>query len=670
MCGIAGIIDLTGRRPIPKGLLRQMASAIVHRGPDEEGFFEAPGIGLANRRLSIVGLADGQQPITNEDGSIVTVYNGELFDYPERKASLESRGHRFSTHCDTELIPHLWEEYGENALVHLRGQFALAVWDQPGQTLVLARDRFGICPLYFARVAVTRDGGGEWLLFASEIKALLATGLIDPRPDLRGIDRVFNFFAVPAPLTCFQGIQYLAPGQYVRIQLGLGGQPAQLSMHQYWRIEFPNEGEEEWGDDRQKLTDELEHLLLKAVARRLRADVPVVSYLSGGIDSSLVVAMAAKIRGTTIPSFTIKIKHPRYDETSQAAVVSRHIGTKPMVVPVGDRQVTQTYCELTWAAEAPVIDTSCTALLLLARAVNRNGYKVALTGEGSDEWMAGYPWYKVHRLAKLLDSVPGLPIGRLLRRMSYVAAGANAAALDHLRRIKRTIGDHTAFQELYSLMSLARARFYSDQMHEALADYCPYPEFEPNPERVTRWHPINRALYWGAQIHLAGHLLTLKGDRIAMHSSVEMRYPYLDEDVFDFLAKLHPRWKLRGFQDKYLLRLLGERYLPRDVAWRPKGMFRAPLNTFFNGDVPPFVDELLSTASLRKSGYFNPKAVHYWRERVRNGRLRPLQRVSVELGLMGVVATQLWHHMFIEQSLADLPRAINTLVRPQAALVV
>jgi len=219
-------------------------------------------------------------------------------------------------------------------------------------------------------------------------------------------------------------------------------------------------------------------------------------------------------------------------------------------------------------------------------------------------------------------------------------------------------------------MSLARTRFYSDQMLEALADYCPYLEFEPNPERVARWHPVNRALYWGAQIHLAGHLLTLKGDRIAMHSSVEMRYPYLDEDVFDFLAKLHPRWKLRGFQDKYLLRLLGERYLPREVAWRPKGMFRAPLNTFFNGDVTPFFDDLLCTASLRKSGYFDPAAVHYWRERVRRGYLRPLQRVSVELGLMGVVATQLWHHMFIEQSLADVPRAMAAPIRPQAAVAV
>jgi len=647
-----------------------MASAIAHRGPDGEGFFEAPGVGLANRRLSIVGLADGQQPITNEDRSIVTVYNGELFDYPETRASLESHGHRFSTCCDTELIPHLWEEYGEDALVRLRGQFALAVWDESCQRLVLARDRFGICPLYYARVAGAQDGSGEWLLFASEIKALLATGWIVPRPDLRGIDRVFNFFAVPAPQTCFRGIHYLAPGQYVRIQLGLAGRPAQLSLHHYWRIEFPDQGNEEWGDNQQKLTDEFEQVLLKAVARRLRADVPVVSYLSGGIDSSLVVAMATKIRGTAIPTFTIKIQHPRFDETSQAAVVSQHIGAKPLVVPVGDRQVMQTYSELTWAAEAPVIDTSCTALLLLARAVHRNGYKVALTGEGSDEWMAGYPWYKVHRLATALDSVPGLPIGQMLRRAFFVAAGANSTALNHLRRIKQTIGDHTAFQELYSLMSLARTRFYSDQMLEALADYCPYLEFEPNPERVARWHPVNRALYWGAQIHLAGHLLTLKGDRIAMHSSVEMRYPYLDEDVFDFLAKLHPRWKLRGFQDKYLLRLLGERYLPREVAWRPKGMFRAPLNTFFNGDVTPFFDDLLCTASLRKSGYFDPAAVHYWRERVRRGYLRPLQRVSVELGLMGVVATQLWHHMFIEQSLADVPRAMAAPIRPQAAVAV
>src|SRR4051812_29849470 len=223
MCGIAGIIDLSGQRPIPPGLLARMAGAIVHRGPDEDGFLEAPGIGLANRRLSIVGLSDGRQPITNEDGSVVVVFNGEFFDYPEIKADLEKRGHRFATHCDTELIPHLWEDYQEGMFSYLRGQFALALWDRRRRLLVLARDRFGICPLFWTR---RRTPGGDWLLFASEIKALLASGLVPARPDPRGLNHVFTFFALPGPVTCFEGVQALLPGHYLLIQLGGDGAAA------------------------------------------------------------------------------------------------------------------------------------------------------------------------------------------------------------------------------------------------------------------------------------------------------------------------------------------------------------------------------------------------------------------------------------------------------------
>ena len=652
MCGIAGIIDITGRRPIPPDLLQRMADAITHRGPDEDGYFEAPGIGLANRRLSIVGLADGRQPVTNEDSSIVTVFNGEFFDYPARKSALEARGHRFRTHCDIELIPHLWEDHGEETLERLRGQFAVAVWNRERHTLVLARDRFGICPLYFTRQC---DDEGEWLLFASEIKSLLASGMIDARPDLRGIDQVFNFFAVPGPATCFEGIEYLAPGEYLRIQTSDTGHGASVSRHRYWQLTFPDGGAEDRGDNPEKLVDEFERVLLGAVERRLRADVPVVSYLSGGVDSSLVVAMAAKIRGTPIPTFTIKIQHPRLDETSQAAIVSRHIGSTPLVVAVGSPQILQTYPELTWAAEAPVVDTSCAAVLLLARAVNRQGYKVALTGEGSDEWMAGYPWHKVNRLLTILNAVPGLPIGSAIRKLGFRTAGATTATFEYLNRVHSTIGDHTAFQDFYSLMALNRATFYSDATLEALGDWSPYLDIEVNPDRVKRWHPVNRALYWGARIHLPGHLLTLKGDRLAMNSSVEVRYPFLDEEVFEFLVRLHPRWKIRGFRDKYILRLVAERYLPREVAWRPKGMFRAPLDSFLAHEMPTFVDELLSEGSLRKTGYFNVEAVQYWRTRAQHGRLRPVQRVVTELGLMGVMATQLWHHTLIDSSLSSLP---------------
>ena len=652
MCGIAGMIDLSAGRTPSAERLRAMADAIVHRGPDEDGYLEAPGIGFANRRLSIVGLFDGRQPIYNEDRSIAVVFNGEMFDYRERKPELEARGHVFRTHCDTELLPHLWEDQGEEMLVKLRGQFAFALWDMRKRCVILARDRFGICPLYWTR---QRDEDGEWLLFGSEIKALLASGMVEPRPDLRGIDQVFNFFAVPGPATCFQGVEYLQPGHYLRIDLGGTGHAANVQRRTFWQIDFPDRGQEDYGTQPQRLVDEFERVMLAAVERRLRADVPVVSYLSGGIDSSIVVAMAAKVRGEPIPTFTIQIRAPHLDETSQAAVVSRHIGAHPVVVPVGDAEINATYPALIRAAESPVIDTSCTGLLLLARAVHQHGYKVALTGECSDEWLAGYAWFKIHKLLSALDIVPGFRLSRLARRAILRVIGAPPGAADYLRRVEQLLGEHGPYQEIYSLMALSRFRFFSAQTLAALGDRLRHVELEPNLERMAHWHPFNRAAFWAGRVHLAGHLLNAKGDRVAMNSSVETRYAFLDEDVFDFLARVHPRWKLRGLRDKYLLRLLCERYLPREVAWRPKGMFRAPLDSFFDHAVPPYVDQLLSEESLHKTGYFDIAAVRYWREQVRQRRLGIRQRTSVELGLVGVVSTQLWHHIYIDHTLADLP---------------
>jgi asparagine synthase (glutamine-hydrolysing) len=658
MCGIAGMLDLSGRRAVPEGLLRRMADAITHRGPDDDGYLDRPGLGLANRRLSIVGLADGRQPIYNEDRSVAVVYNGELFDYPELRVALEARGHRFRTHCDTELIPHLWEDHQEGMFEHLHGQFALALWDDRAQRLILARDRFGICPLYWTRAI---HDGGDWLVFASEIKALLASGLVDARPDRRGIDQVFNFFALPGPTTCFQEVNLLLPGHYLQVQIKEPGRPARIDNRTYFVIDFPDQGQEERGQDPKKLVDEFQEILLGAVERRLRAEVPVVSYLSGGIDSSMVVALATHVRGRAIPTFTIRILEPSLDETAQAARVSRHLGARPVVVEVGDQEILNTYPRLIWAAEGPVVDTSCTALLLLAQSVHQHGYKVALTGEGSDEWLAGYSWYKVERLMSFLDFLPKLRLSQLARWWYARRLGGSSTFWKYIRRTQQASGGHHAFLNLYGLMSLSRLRFYSRDMQDALADHVPCEALEPNLERARRWHPLNRALYWGARIHLPGQLLSLKGDRIAMHSSVETRYPFLDENVFRFLARLDPSWKLRGLRDKYLLRLVGERWLPRETAWAPKGMFRAPLNSFFGRGVLPYVDQLLSPESLRKTGYFDVEAVQNWRQAFWQLRENSYRRISVEMGLVGVVATQLWHHLFIDHSLAELlPREAGT----------
>jgi asparagine synthase (glutamine-hydrolysing) len=640
-----------------------MAEAIVHRGPDEDGFFDGSGVGMASRRLSIIGLQDGRQPISNEDGSVSVVFNGELFDYPELKTHLESKGHRFATHCDTEVVPHLWEEYGEKMFDHLQGQFAFALWDQRHRLLILARDRFGICPLYWTRQS---RGSKDWLLFASEIKSLLASGLVDARPDCHGINQVFTFFALPGPFTCFEGIQLLLPGHRLKIDLTQPNRKASIDDRAYWEIDFPDQGQEEQGSDRERLVDEFESVMLAAVERRLRADVPVVAYLSGGVDSSLVVALAAQIRGESIPTFTISIQDHALNEKREADLVARHVGANPVVVPCGRQDVLKTYPALIRAAEGPVIDTACAALLMLAREVHAQGYKVALTGEGADEWLAGYPWYKVDRLVGLLDFIPGLKLSQLCRRAYLRLTGAPRFPWSLVRRNQEATGGHNAWLDIYGLMSMSKLRLFSRQMLEFSLEDVPFEHLGLNLDRARRWHPLNRALYIGARVMLPGLLLNAKGDRVAMNSSVETRYPFLDEDVFSFLARLHPRWKMRGLRDKYILRLLAQRWLPPSIAWRPKAMFRAPFDSFSLNNPPAFVDQLLSEESLHQTGYFDPAAVTHWRQAYEQMRAGSGQRTSIEMGLVGVVSTQLWHQTFIDSTLADLP-SLASARRPSLA---
>jgi asparagine synthase (glutamine-hydrolysing) len=653
MCGIAGVVDLAGRRAVPAGAIQAMAEALVHRGPDEDGYLEQPGLALASRRLSIVGLADGRQPITNETADVSVVYNGELFDYPEQRAALEKQGHRFRTHCDTELIPHLWEDHAEGMFAHLRGQFALALWDQRRRRLILARDRFGICPLYWTRQ-------GDWLLFASEIKALLASGMVPARPDLDGINHVFTFFALPGPATCFAGVRLLLPGRYLDIQPSRSdSEPVRVREQTYWELDFPDRGTEDPGANENAVVDGFEAVLTRAVERRLRADVPVVSYLSGGVDSGMVVALATHVRGRPIPTFTIQITDPRLDETGPARRVAHRIGVELVVVRCGVAEVLDTYSELIQAAEAPVIDTSCAALLLLAREVHARGYKVALTGEGADEWLAGYPWYKLQRLLRFVDFIPGLPLSELLRRGYLRLTGAPRFPWSFARRNEQSLAGPNAWLNLYGLVALSKLRFFNRPTFEAIADRNPYADLQLNLERMRRFHPLHRGLYLGARVMLPGLLLQAKGDRVAMNSSIETRYPFLDEDVFALTARLHPRWKLRGLCDKYLLRKLARRRLPADVARRPKAIFRAPFDVFHAEHLPPFVDQLLSEDSLRRTGWFDPQAVAFWRQAFPRLRRGSMQRMSVEMGLAGVMATQLWTHTFIDDSLADLPSRVG-----------
>lgn len=651
MCGIAGMIDLAGRRSASAGVVRRMAEAIVHRGPDDDGFWETPNLVLANRRLAIVGLADGKQPIGNEDGTVQCVFNGEFFEYPELRIMLEGKGHQFRTHTDTEVLPHLWEEYGPALLDRLKGQFAFCLHDTRTQTIFMARDRFGIVPLYWT---VQERDGAKLLLFASEIKGLLASGYVRAEPDLVGVNQVFTFFAVPGPHTCFKGIQLLPPGHCLTVDLPTGT----ITTRAYWELDFPDAGHEENPPERIAVA-EYERLFFQSVQRRLRADVPVVAYLSGGVDSSVVAAVASKVLGRPIPTFTVAVRAKGYDESPEAAMIARHLGTQSVVADYADADVRDAYPALINAAEFPVVDTSSAALLRLARQVHDHGYKVALTGEGSDEFLAGYPWFKIHRAMSAIEVLPGVNIGNYLRVVGLRLSGQPSFPLRLLREAQDCVGGHNGWLDLYGMMSLSKMRFYRQDLKQELVQRTPYAELGLDRAKMMRWHPFHRSLLLGAKIMLAGHLLASKGDRVAMNSSVEVRPPFLDEDLVAYTNRLHPRWKLRRFHDKYILRKMAAKYIPHEIAKRAKKMFRAPLDSFYlaGPNTPPWIEQVLSTESLERTGYFDRQAVQHWRRVVPTMRTS-LAKTSAALGLVAVTATQLWHHLFISGDLADLPAPV------------
>jgi asparagine synthase (glutamine-hydrolysing) len=659
MCGIAGSIELAGRLQQPDQLvLRRMAAALVHRGPDDSGYLSEPGIGFAYRRLSIVGLKDGQQPLFNEDRTVAVICNGELFEFPERRAELEAKGHVFRTHSDCEIIVHLYEEYGEDLFPHLKGQFAFALVDLARRKVILARDRVGICPLFWSRQ-------GDSLFFASEIKALIASGAVKPEADPRGLDHLFTFFALGSRRTAFKGVQAIAPGHYVKIDLPKGRATASIVERKYWDFDFPDWGDELDGDESQLIRD-FESAFARATEIRLRADVPVVGYLSGGVDSAYVLATAARVAGRPLASFTLRIPGKYLDEVDKAMEACQAIGGRPTVVDAGPDCIKDSYVALTHAAECPVLDTSCAALLALSREVRSQGYKTVLTGEGADEAFAGYLWFKIRELGRKLDVGdafrPSSLVSRLVRKWQ-----ARELDFAEFKRIDALIGGPHAQSLIYNLVATSRERYFSEGFREQLDGHVAYEDLDLDLERMARWHPLNRSLYLGYKVHLAGHLLTSKGDRIAMANSVEARYPFLDEDVIAFASGLHPRWKLkRSMFDKYLLRQAAERILPRDVAQRRKHMFQAPLADSFLVDAPEFVRELISEESLKRTGYFDVTRVRRDCQLVgADGTGQELGKFE-SLGLGGVVATQLWHHLYLGGGLCSLPVGKDT-ASPQVA---
>jgi asparagine synthase (glutamine-hydrolysing) len=623
MCGIFGAIDLRGRREFPRRCLVAMGAAIAHRGPDEDGVHREPGIALGARRLALVDPAHGQQPVTDGE-RFVAVVNGELFDHVAERARLAARGAAFRSRCDSEVWVHAFADEGDDYLPRARGQFALAMWDRRDHRLVLARDRFGICPLYTAEA----DG---WLVFASEIKALFASELVRAELDPRAIDHVFACLCASPVRSAFAGITPVPPGH--RLVARAGERPG---LARFAGVDFPQRGWERKGND-YAIADELERALAASVDRRLAADAPVATYLSGGVDSSLIVALAAR-RGD-VTAFSVALDGVGPDEAKLAARTAQFVGADHVVVSVDAAAIGALFPEVVIAAEAPILDHASCALLALSREVRARGFKAVLTGEGADEAFAGYPWTTIAHRGGAVARVAGRGFGAFL--------GGGGARLT-------TSGPFasTGAAQLYELTSRSRAFLYASTFWERLGTSSPGDDHIWD-AHTAGWHPLHQSLYADYECVLAGHLLADKGDRVAMASGVEPRFPYLDEEVVALAASLDPNLKIRRGRDKWILREVARRHVPPETAVREKLMFRAEPVIHAVGR-PAWVDELLSPPSLRATGLFDPAKV----ARALADRGMPSHHPRASLlqgGLTGVVSTQLLAHLFCDAALCSLP---------------
>jgi asparagine synthase (glutamine-hydrolysing) len=640
MCGIAGAFDLTGQREFPEERLLCMTGALAHRGPNDEHLHREPGLALGVRRLSVIDVANGRQPLCNETGDVWVAYEGELYEYPEVREQLLARGHQLRTRCDTEAWVHLYEDLGEKVFGEAHGQFGVSLWDRKRRTVFLGRDRIGISPLFYAEA----DG---WLLWASEIKSLLASGMISPRPDVRGLDYFFNCFAAPTRRTMFEGISSVPPGHYIRVHDG------RLTHQRYWDLDFPDRGSERRFASDEQAAEELEALLRAAVRRRLCGEVPLSCYISGGLDSTVLLGLSTQEMGAPVPSLTISLQGSGpSNERSKAAESAHHLKSKLTTVTVTPADLVNHFPDVIRGAEAPVLDTSSVGTLLLAAANRKAGNIVALTGEGADEALGGYVWYKYHpiqyRIYKYGRFVYEIPRKTAL---DWLIGGGAA----HRPPFFGTGGVRNAQQIVWEFMAQSREYLYAPELWRRLDGYCAYDDVHA-PERIKRWHPLNQSLYMGYQVMLPGMLLAAKGDRATRSAATEGRYPFLDEHVVDFCAGLSPWYKLRLMTDKYLLRRVAARVLPPPIAKRKKTMFRANMGLAFVGPQRPrWVDQLLSAESLRATGYFDAAGVQLARDVQLRKPKASLYRFALDMGLIGVIATQLWHHMYCGGGLCEQP---------------
>jgi asparagine synthase (glutamine-hydrolysing) len=646
MCGIAGALITDEARSRPD--LDRMIRTLRHRGPDGFRVLDLPGCGLAHARLSIIDLETGAQPIANEDETVWTVLNGEIFNYLELREELEALGHRFRTRSDTEVIVHAYEAFGDRFVERLIGQFAIGLWDERRRRLLLARDRVGIRPLFLAR---TRG----WLLFASEVKAILAVAPEVAHLDGRGLAQVFTFWGTVGERTVFEGVRSLPAGHRLVVE------GSQERLEQYWDWTFP-EGASSAATSLEEAAEQVRALLADAVRLQLRADVPVGAYLSGGLDSSGIAALA-KQQTRRLRTFSVTFDDAEYDESEFQRRMVGALGVEHSAIRCSESDIGQVFPALIWHTETPVLRTAPAPLLWLAKHVHDSGFKVVLTGEGADEVFGGYDLFKEGKIRRFWAKQPLSEWRPLLFSRLYPYLARSPVAHRHFARAffgqRLQDVDHPFYAHL-TRWATTRGLFklLSPDWLAQLSSAAPEADLERLlPPAFSRWNALARDQYVEVKTLLEGYLLCSQGDRVALAHSVEGRVPFLDHRLIEFVNGLDPRLKLRGLREKHLLRRAFVNDLPDSIRNRVKQPYRAPdSRSFFKGGEPlPYVRELLSATNVRRSGYFRPEGVERLLEKCRSGRALG---AGDNMAFVGVVSTLLLHEQFLSGRIPETP-AVN-----------
>lgn len=643
MCGIAGVVSLRASPPPDRLLLERMAGALSHRGPDEFGIYRDDRAGLAHARLSIIDLSSGQQPLSNEDRTLWIVFNGEIFNYLELRQELRGRGHAFRTESDTEVIVHAYEQWGEDAFGRFNGQWALALWDARRERLVLSRDPYGIAPLYIAE----HDGH---VYFASEVKALFQDGTLPRRLDPRGMAQVFTFWAPIAPRTVFGGVEELEPG-HTRTYRATERRNVPHFTPNY----------ESAGERVSSVTESavrVRHSLDRATAlRMLRADVPVGSYLSGGLDSSLVAALGHAAVGRSFKTFSLRFADAEFDETAYQRLVASRLGTEHHDVVVTRRDIATYFPAVVRHAERPLLRTAAAPLFLLSKLVRDEGIKVVLTGEGADEMFAGYDLFREGKIRRFWARRPDSRLRPLLLERLYPYLARSPVRQRAMAREFFGVGLEAAERPGFAhgprwRSTSALWRLFHPDLRARVAVDDPTSELlDTLPKEFERWSPLSQDQYLECRTLLSAYLLCSQGDRMLMAHSVEGRFPFLDPEVVALANQLPDTHKLHVLDEKHVLKRAAADVLPQEILRRPKQPYRAPdAASFFAGGAPDWIESVVTESALRDAGVFDVASVRRLFDKCRSRGSDVAFSNTDNMAIVGILSTQLLDAIFIRSA--------------------